>query len=233
MLMTGKRHDFLIKYQVGFSQSGRIQGLVIDLAMRSGNVADLSSGVLKRAMCHVDNAYFLENASIRGWPCKTNRVSNTAVRGSGGPQGMLAIETVLEHIAVELKKDIGAVRSANWYKKTVRNTIPHKQVVKDNIVPVLVAELSQKGNLIQRQKEIDGYNKENQILKKGIALMPVKFGIPFNAPALNQAGALVHVYTDGTVDVNHGGTEIGQGLFIKIAQVVCSVFEIDISRVGV
>ncbi len=233
MLMTGKRHDFLIKYKVGFLQNGRILGLVIDLAMRSGNVADLSSGVLTRAMCHVDNTYFLENALIRGWPCKTNTVSNTAFRGFGGPQGMLAIETVLEHIAVELQKDIGAVRSANWYKKTVRNTTPYKQVVKDNIVPELVAELSQKANLIQRQKEIDEYNKENQILKKGIALMPVKFGISFNAPMLNQAGALVHVYTDGTVDVNHGGTEMGQGLFTKIAQVVCSVFEIDISKIRV
>ena len=233
MLMTGKRHDFLIKYQVGFSQNGKILGLVVDLAMRSGNVADLSSGVLTRAMCHVDNAYFLENALIRGWPCKTNTVSNTAFRGFGGPQGMLAIESVLEHIAVELQTDIGAVRAANWYRKTIRNTTPYQQVVKDNILPDLVAELSQKADLIQRQREIDEFNKENQILKKGIALMPVKFGISFNAPMLNQAGALVHVYTDGTVDLNHGGTEMGQGLFTKIAQVVCSVFEIDISRVRV
>ncbi|MGA0347428.1 MAG: xanthine dehydrogenase molybdopterin binding subunit [Alphaproteobacteria bacterium] len=233
MLMTGKRHDFLIKYQVGFSQNGRILGLVVDLAMRSGNVADLSSGVLTRAMCHVDNAYFLENALIRGWPCKTNTVSNTAFRGFGGPQGMLAIETVLEHIAWDLKKDIGVVREANWYRKTIRNKTPYQQLVKDNILPRLVAELSQKADLANRQLEIDRYNKKNRILKKGIALMPVKFGISFNAPLLNQAGALVHVYTDGTVQVNHGGTEMGQGLFTKVAQVVCSVFQIDIRNIRV
>ena len=233
MIATGKRHDFLFKYQVGFSSTGKIEGAIIDMAARSGNVADLSAGVIGRALCHGDNAYFIPHTLFRGWPCKTNTVSNTAFRGFGSPQGMLAIETIIEHVAFELKMSVEKIRSVNWYGAEDRNVTPYGQTVSDNIMPEIVDRLALEVDLPGRQKAIDKYNASHQTLKKGIAMMPVKFGISFNAPALNQAGALVHVYTDGSVHLNHGGTEMGQGLFTKVAQVVASVFQIDLDNVKI
>ena len=233
MVATGKRHDFLFKYEIGFDERGRIESAVIDMAARSGNVADLSAGVVARALCHANNAYYIPNALFRGWPCKTNTVSNTAFRGFGGPQGMIAIETAIEHIAYHLGKSVDEIRAVNWFGTDDRNVTPYGQPVTDNIMPEIVERLAREVGLDARRKAIDGFNASNDTLKKGIALMPVKFGISFNAPMLNQAGALVHVYTDGSVHLNHGGTEMGQGLFVKVAQVVSSVFQIDIDHVKI
>ncbi len=233
MLATGKRHDFLFRYRIGFDDTGRIDAAVIDMAARSGNVADLSAGVVARALCHGDNAYFIPNALFRGWPCKTNTVSNTAFRGFGGPQGMIVIETVIEYIACELGKTVDEVRAVNWYGTEDRNVTPYGQPVEDNVMPEIVERLSREVDLEGRRREIEAFNASNGTLKKGIGLMPVKFGISFNLPTLNQAGALVHVYTDGSVHLNHGGTEMGQGLFVKVAQVVSSVFQIDIDNVKI
>lgn len=233
MVITGKRHDFEFRYDVGFDDNGRIDGVDIEMAMRSGNVADLSSGVLARALCHADNCYFLENARFRGLPCKTNTVSNTAFRGFGGPQGMLVIETILEHIARHLGQSLDAVRSVNYYGDKERNLTPYGQKITDNIVEKLVELLSKEIDYPGRVQAVERFNEENPVLKKGIAMMPIKFGISFNMPALNQAGALVHVYTDGSVHLNHGGTEMGQGLFVKVAQVVATEFQIDIDNIKI
>ncbi len=233
MLATGKRHDFLFRYRVGFDGDGRIAGAVFDCAARAGNLADLTPGVLGRTLCHLDNAYYIPNALFRGWPCRTNTVSNTAFRGFGGPQGMLAMETALEHVACRLGRSVDRVRAANWYGKRVRNVTPYGQKVRDNIMPEIVARLTRAADYRGRRRAAAAFNRGNGTFRKGIALMPVKFGISFNVPTLNQAGALVHVYTDGSVHLNHGGTEMGQGLFVKVAQVVASTFGIDLRHVGV
>ena len=233
MIATGKRHDFLFKYRMGFDDTGRIDSAIIDMAARSGNAADLSAGVVARALCHGNNAYYIPNVLFRGWPCKTNTVSNTAFRGFGGPQGMIAIETAIEHIARELGKTVEDVRAVNWMGTTDRNVMPYGQTVTENIMPEIAERLAREIDLDGRKKAIDEFNASHTTLKKGIALMPVTFGISFNAPVLNQAGALVHVYTDGSVHLNHGGTEMGQGLFTKVAQVVSSVFQIDIDHVKI
>ncbi len=233
MIVTGKRHDGLIRYTAGFDSRGRIEGVDIMIALRAGNVADLSASVLTRAMCHVDNCYFLPNITVRGYPCRTNTVSNTAFRGFGGPQGMLAIETVVEHVARHLGLDVDDVRSANWYGTEDRNTTPYGQQVSHNLIGTIVSRLRSAADWEGARRDIERFNAANRTLKKGIAMMPAKFGISFNVPKLNQAGALVHVYTDGSVHLNHGGTEMGQGLFIKVAQVVASVFGIALADVRV
>ena len=233
MIVTGKRHDFEFYYDVGFEDNGRMQGLDITMAMRSGNVADLSSGVLARSLCHGDNCYYLPNVRLRGYPCKTNTVSNTAFRGFGGPQGMIVIETILEHIAYHLGTTLDEIRKINYYGKKERNITPYGQIIKDNIIVELSDKLMREINYEERKKEIEKFNQKNKILRKGIAAMPIKFGISFNMPALNQGGALVHVYTDGSVHLNHGGTEMGQGLFIKVAQVVATVFQIDVKHIKI
>jgi xanthine dehydrogenase large subunit len=233
MVISGKRHDFLFRYDVGTDDEGRIEGIDILLAMRSGNVADLSPGVLARALCHADNCYYLPNARLRGYPCKTNTVSNTAFRGFGGPQGMFVIETVIEHIARTLGRSVDEVRAVNYYGTEDRNVTPYQQQVKDNIIVPLVDRLRAEIDFDGMSRGVDAFNASHETLKKGLALMPVKFGVSFNTPKLNQAGALVHVYTDGSVHLNHGGTEMGQGLFTKVAQVVASVFQIDLDNIKI
>ena len=233
MIITGKRHDFLIDYEVGYDDDGRIQALDMTYAARAGNVADLSPPVVTRALCHADNAYYIPHAHLRGYACKTNTVSNTAFRGFGGPQGMLGIEAVIEEIAVATGKTPEAVRRVNYYGVDDRNETPYGQTVEDNIIVDLVDQLEAEADLAGRRAEIRAFNAESPIIKKGIALMPVKFGISFNLPALNQAGALVHVYTDGSVHLNHGGTEMGQGLFVKVAQVVAQTFGIGLDQVKI
>ncbi len=231
MVATGKRHDFVFHYEAGFDDRGRIEGIELVLASRAGNVADLSSAVLNRAVHHADNCYFLPNVSVRGYPCRTNTVSNTAFRGFGGPQGMLAIEGVIDHIARDRGLDPDAVREANFYAPGERNVTHYGQVLEDNIIAEMVGRLSRSADYADRKRAVAEFNRGSRILKKGIALMPAKFGISFNVVHLNQAGALVHVYTDGTVHLSHGGVEMGQGLFVKVAQVVASVFQIDIDRI--
>ncbi len=233
MIVTGKRHDFLFRYEVGFTDQGRIQGLDILFAARAGNVADLSPSVMTRALCHADNCYDIPNASFRGYCCKTNTVSNTAFRGFGGPQGMLVIEAVIEHIARAIGADVEAVRRANYYGPAPRNVTPYGQTVEDDPIRPIVDRLRTEADYEGRRAAVAAFNRRSPVIRKGIALMPVKFGISFNVPTLNQAGALVHVYTDGSVHLNHGGTEMGQGLYVKVAQVVSEVFQIDLDRIGI
>ncbi|MGB0571949.1 MAG: xanthine dehydrogenase molybdopterin binding subunit [Alphaproteobacteria bacterium] len=233
MIVTGKRHDFLFRYEAGFDETGRIAGVDILMGMRSGNVADLSPGVLARALCHADNCYYLPNARLSGYPCKTNTVSNTAFRGFGAPQGMIVIEAMLEHIARELGMTLDEVRAVNYYGTEDRNVTPYQQLVQDNIIVPLAERLQKEVDFDGMSKAVDDFNASQTTLKKGLALMPVKFGISFNTPKLNQAGALVHVYADGSVHLNHGGTEMGQGLFTKVAQVVASVFQIDLDNIKI
>jgi xanthine dehydrogenase large subunit len=233
MRATGKRHPFLVRYDVGFNKAGRILALDLLLASNGGNVADHSPAVMTRALCHSDNAYWLPNLRFRGYSCKTNTVSNTAFRGYGGPQGMIAIETIVDAIARHLGIAPDEVRRANYYGDAPRNVTPYRMEVEDNIAPQVMDELARDVKLSAWRASVDAFNRENAILKKGLATMPVKFGISFNRPALNQAGALLHVYTDGSVLLNHGGTEMGQGLFIKVAQVVAETFQIDIDQIRV
>jgi len=233
MIMTGKRHDFVIDYDVGFDDTGRIQGVDFMFASRCGISADLSGPVNDRTMFHCDNAYFLENVKIVSHRCKTNTVSNTAFRGFGGPQGMFAIEYVIEDIARTLGKDPLEVRRRNFYGIGERDTTHYQQKIEDNVVAEIVEKVEADSKYQERRKEVRKFNAQSSILKRGIALTPVKFGISFTATHLNQAGALVHVYRDGTVHLNHGGTEMGQGLYIKVAQVVADEFGIDIDRIRI
>ncbi|MDH4056020.1 MAG: xanthine dehydrogenase molybdopterin binding subunit [Gammaproteobacteria bacterium] len=233
MVMTGKRHDFVIDYDVGFDDSGLILGIDFTLASRCGMSADLSGPVNDRAMFSCDNAYFLANVRILSHRCKTNTVSNTAFRGFGGPQGMFAIEYAIEDIARALGKDPLDVRRRNFYGKTERNITQYQQPVEDNIIDEIFARLLKSSDYEKRRRAIQKFNKDSPILKRGIAITPVKFGISFTNTLLNQAGALVHVYKDGTVQLNHGGTEMGQGLYIKVAQVVADEFQIDIGRIRI
>jgi len=233
MTITGKRHDFDTRYRVGFDDTGRILGIEFVLAGRCGYSADLSGSINDRAMFHCDNCYYLEHVSIVSHRCKTNTVSNTAFRGFGGPQGMVGIEHVIDDIARELGHDPLQVRRRNFYGRGERNVTPYLQLVEDNVIAGLVAELETTSDYARRREEIRAWNARSPILKRGIALTPVKFGISFTATHLNQAGALVHVYTDGTVMLNHGGTEMGQGLFTKVAQVVAEELQIDVADVRV
>ncbi len=233
MIMTGKRHDFVIDYDVGFDDTGRILGIDFELAARCGMSADLSGPVNDRAMFSCDNAYFLENVRILSHRCKTNTVSNTAFRGFGGPQGMFAIEYVIEDIARRLRMDPLHARRRNFYGTTERNVTHYLQPVEDNIIDEMFDQLTASSDYEARRREIQAFNAGSAILKRGIAITPVKFGISFTSTQLNQAGALVHVYKDGTVQLNHGGTEMGQGLYIKIAQVVADEFQIDIERIRI
>ena len=233
MKMTGKRHDFVIDYDAGFDNDGRIDAVEFTFASRCGMSADLSGAINDRTMFHCDNAYFLPNISVISHRCKTNTVSNTAFRGFGGPQGMFGIECVIDDVARHLNLDALLVRRRNFYGVGERDITPYGQKVEDNIIVELVDSLVETSDYDARVAEIKTFNAENEILKRGIALTPVKFGISFTATHLNQAGALLHIYTDGTVHLNHGGTEMGQGLFTKVAQVVAEELQIDIDRIKV
>jgi xanthine dehydrogenase large subunit len=233
MIMTGKRHDFVIDYDVGFDDDGRILGIQFMFASRCGVSADLSGPVNDRTMFHCDNAYFLENVDIESHRCKTNTVSNTAFRGFGGPQGMYAVEYAIDDIARTLNKDPLEVRRKNFYGIDERNTTQYGQKVEDNIIAEIVDKLEDDAKYQKRRKAVRNFNARNKVLKRGIALTPVKFGISFTATHLNQAGALVHVYRDGTVHLNHGGTEMGQGLYIKVAQVVADELGIGVDRIRI
>ncbi|CAD2263109.1 putative xanthine dehydrogenase subunit D [Stutzerimonas stutzeri] len=233
MTMTGKRHPFYVEYDVGFDDDGLLHGIEIDLAGNCGYSPDLSGSIVDRAMFHSDNAYYLGDATINGHRCKTNLASNTAYRGFGGPQGMVAIEEIMDAVARELGKDPLEVRKRNYYGKTERNVTHYYQTVEHNMLEEMTAELEASSDYAKRREDIRAFNAASPILKKGLALTPVKFGISFTASFLNQAGALVHVYTDGSIHLNHGGTEMGQGLNTKVAQVVAEVFQVDIERIQI
>jgi xanthine dehydrogenase large subunit len=233
MSMTGKRHPFYVEYDVGFDDDGLLHGIEMDLAGNCGYSPDLSGSIVDRAMFHSDNAYFLGNATINGHRCKTNTASNTAYRGFGGPQGMVAIEEVMDAVARSLGKDPLEVRKLNYYGKTERNVTHYHQTVEHNVIHEMTAELEESAEYAKRRREIIEFNQKSPVLKKGLAMTPVKFGISFTATFLNQAGALIHIYTDGSIHLNHGGTEMGQGLNTKVAQVVAEVFQVDISRIQI
>jgi xanthine dehydrogenase large subunit len=232
-LITGRRHGFEYDYEVGFDEDGRIVGYALDMISNAGHSADLSGPVMTRALCHVDNASWLPAVDLRGHSAKTNTQSNTAFRGFGGPQGALVTEVVLDDIARALGRDPLDVRRANFYGTTERNLTPYGQRVDDNVVHAIVEQLERDSDYRARRAEIARFNAANPVLRRGIALTPVKFGISFNLKHLNQAGALVHVYTDGSILVNHGGTEMGQGLHTKVAQVVAHELGVSFDRVRV
>ncbi|GLS25695.1 xanthine dehydrogenase molybdopterin binding subunit [Marinibactrum halimedae] len=232
MERTGKRHDFAFNYDVGFDAQGCLEGIHIELAGLCGYSPDLSEGIVDRAMFHADNGYFLNQAKVTGHRCKTNTVSNTAFRGFGGPKGMVAIECVMDDIARHLGEDPLTIRKRNLYKPG-KDTTHYGQTIEQHILPDLIEQLEQSSEYWERRQSIQAFNRQNRYVKKGLALTPVKFGISFTAKHLNQAGALVHIYTDGSILVNHGGTEMGQGLYTKVAQVVANEFGVDVSRVQV
>jgi xanthine dehydrogenase large subunit len=233
MAITGKRHDFAVEYSVGYEANGRIRALDVDMDARCGCSVDLSVGVVDRAMFHADNAYFLPEFKILTRRVKTNTVSNTAFRGFGGPQGIMAIERVIDVIAWERGLDPLDVRKANLYGPG-RQVTPYGQTVEDyDIAAPLIDELERTSSYRARRKEIRLFNERSPIIKRGIALTPVKFGISFTLTHLNQAGALINVYQDGSISLNHGGTEMGQGLFQKIAQVTAEEFGVGLERVQI
>ena len=240
MVITGKRHDFRIEYTVGFDDDGRIAGIEFTQATRAGWAQDLTLAVADRAMLHADNAYLLPHARITSHRLKTNMQSATAYRGFGGPQGVLGIERVVDHIAHHLGLDPVAVRRANYYAEMAGdsaeasgNTTPYGMPVKDFLLHEMTETLIASSDYAARRAAIAQWNAENPTLKKGIAFAPVKFGISFTLTHLNQAGALVHVYQDGSIMLNHGGTEMGQGLFQKVAQVAAARFGVDPSVVRI
>ncbi|WP_292041942.1 xanthine dehydrogenase molybdopterin binding subunit [Massilia sp. UBA6681] len=234
MLVTGKRHCFHYEYEVGYDGEGRIVAAKVDMVTRAGFSADLSGPVATRAVCHFDNSYYLSDVEIRAACGKTNTQSNTAFRGFGGPQGAIAIEYVIDEIARNLGRDPLDIRRLNFYGRSgsnERNVTPYGQTIVDNVIHELVAELEQTSEYRARRAAIEDFNRASPVLKKGLALTPVKFGIAFNVTHLNQAGALVHVYVDGSILVNHGGTEMGQGINTKVMQVVAHELGVDLARV--
>jgi xanthine dehydrogenase large subunit len=233
MIMTGKRHEIRGDWSVGFDDQGRILAAEVDMATRCGNSKDLSDAISDRAMFHFDNAYYLDAVRISCARLKTNTVSNTAFRGFGGPQGMMIGERMVEAIARAVGKDPLEVRKLNFYGNDTRNVTPFHMTVEDFVLDDLVDELEEKSAYQSRRKEIANFNANNPVIKKGLALTPVKFGISFTTTFLNQAGALIHVYKDGSILLNHGGTEMGQGLFMKVAQVVAEEFQVDVGRIKI
>jgi len=233
MILTGKRHPFTNRYRVGFNHQGVINGIQFDINGDAGYSPDLTDAIVDRAMFHADNAYYLDQVSIVGNRCKTNKVTNTAFRGFGGPQGMISIEGVMDDIARAVNLDPLDVRKHNLYGKGERDTTPYFQTIDDNNLLEIIERVETQSNYRQRRESIKKFNAENEIFKRGIALTPVKFGISFTLQMLNQAGALIHIYTDGSVHLNHGGTEMGQGLFTKIARVVADEFKIDVENIQV
>jgi xanthine dehydrogenase large subunit len=245
MVITGKRHDFRITYRVGFDDEGMIQGVDFVQLTRGGWAQDLTLPVADRAMLHADNAYYLPNVRIESHRLKTNTQSATAYRGFGGPQGMVGIERVMDHVAHALGMDPAELRRRNYYdamepstpegapQAKARNLTPYGQQIEDFVLDQMTDQLLQSASYAERRKAVAAWNEANPVLKKGIAFSPVKFGISFTLTHLNQAGALVHVYQDGSIQMNHGGTEMGQGLFQKVAQVAASRFGVDMQVVRI
>ena len=233
MRLTGKRHPFHHRYEFGVDDSGRIESAIIELTGDCGHSPDLSDAIVDRAMFHADNAYYLGNAHVRGIRARTNVASNTAFRGFGGPQGMLAVESAMEDIARRLGRDPLEIRKRNLYCEGRETTHYGQHVNQHPLLATLIDQLEDSGRYWARRAEIRAFNAANPVVRKGLALTPVKFGISFTAKHLNQAGALVHVYTDGSVQVNHGGTEMGQGLHTKITQVAARELGLSVDKVRI
>tara|TARA_Y100001936_G_scaffold251773_1_gene308956 strand:+ start:1221 stop:3539 length:2319 start_codon:yes stop_codon:yes gene_type:complete len=233
IILTGKRHDFYSEYEVGFNDNGKIEGLKLKLASRCGMSPDLSYAINERALLHLDNAYYLSDLEVKNYLCKTNTSSSTAFRGFGGNQGMMAIENIIDNISRHLKKDPSEVRKENFYGQNERNITHYGMKINDNVIHDIYKSLLDKSNYKKRYSEIRNFNSKNKFKKKGIALTPVKFGISFTTIHLNQAGALVHIYTDGSIHLNHGGIEMGQGTHTKIAQLVANTFGLPFEKVQI
>ena len=237
-MLTGKRHDFRIDYDVGFDAEGRIKAVLFEQALRCGMSWDLTEAIAARAMCHADNAYHIPHVRVVSHRCRTNTQSNTAFRGFGGPQGMIGIERVIDQVAHHLGLDPLVVRQRNFYAHkfaavAAKGRTPYGQTVEDCVLQDIVPKLADSADYAARRAEIDGFNRDGGMIRRGIALTPVKFGISFNTTFLNQAGALVHVYGDGSVHLNHGGTEMGQGLNTKVAQIVAHEFQVGFETVKI
>jgi xanthine dehydrogenase large subunit len=233
MIMTGKRHDFTVDYRLGFEDDGRIQAVDMHFASRCGYSADLSGPINDRALFHADNCYFYPEVALVCHPCRTNMVSATAFRGFGGPQGMVAAERLIEEIAIATSLDPLEVRKRNFYGDAERAVTPYHMTIEDNVIARVVGECEADSAYWARREAVRRFNAENRWQKKGLALTPVKFGISFTMTAYNQAGALVHIYKDGSVHLNHGGTEMGQGLFVKVAQVVAEELALPLDRIKI
>ena len=233
IIITGKRHDFYSEYEVGFNKLGVIEGLKIKLASRCGMSPDLSHAINERALLHIDNAYYLSNIEVQNYLCKTNTATSTAFRGFGGNQGMMAIENIIDNISRFLKKDPCDIRKRNFYQKKNKNITHYGMKIEDNVINEIFTRLIKKSNYKNRYSNIKKFNSKNKYLKKGLAITPVKFGISFTTIHLNQAGALVHIYTDGSVYLNHGGIEMGQGTNTKIAQLVANEFGLPFEKVKI
>ncbi len=233
MIMTGKRHRYLTKYEVGFDNDGVISVVKFEFNSDGGAATDLSFAIMERTMLHADNSYYIPNMSVTALVWKTNLPSNTAFRGFGGPQGMAAMETVIDRVARYLHKDPTEIRLKNFYGIDTRNVTHYGQAVENNRLYLIYDKLIESSEYEKRRKEVDEFNARNEFFKKGLALTPVKFGISFTTTFLNQAGALVNVYTDGTILVNHGGTEMGQGLNTKMQQIAAAEFGVSIEKVKV
>jgi xanthine dehydrogenase large subunit len=231
MILTGKRHGFLGQYQVAFTKEGKIIALDVKLYADGGWSLDLSTPVLLRAVLHIDNAYYIPNLTVFGLVAKTNKASNTAFRGFGGPQGMVVIEDIIDRIGRSLHTLPEKIREINFYHGTGEtNTTHYGQEIFDNRIALVWDEVKTKSNFAQRRLEITKYNQENNYKKRGLAITPVKFGISFNKTQYNQAGALILIYTDGSIQLNHGGTEMGQGLHTKMLQVASKALGVNINR---
>ncbi|WP_298963034.1 xanthine dehydrogenase molybdopterin binding subunit [uncultured Roseibium sp.] len=233
MIMTGKRHDFRVDWKVGHDGTGKIRAVEMEFLSRCGYSVDLSLGVNDRTLFHADSSYFYPDAQIRSRRLRTDTCSNTAFRGFGGPQGMLAAERMIDAIAISVGKDPLEIRKLNFYDGE-HNLTPFGMPVEEfEVMHDLIAQLEESSNYWDRREVVTAFNAENAVLKKGLALTPVKFGISFTLKHLNQAGALVHLYTDGSIHLNHGGTEMGQGLYQKVAQVVAEEFGVTLDKVHI
>lgn len=232
-IMTGKRHPYLFRYEVGFESTGKITALKVEQNANGGCATDLSLAILERAMLHADGSYYIPNMLVTGKAYKTNLPSNTAFRGFGGPQGAAAMEAIIDRIARFLKMDAADVRKLNFYGIDTDNVTHYGQTVELNRLHTIYDQLMLSSDYKNRRKAINEFNSTNEFYKKGLAITPVKFGISFTTTFLNQAGALVNIYKDGTVLVNHGGTEMGQGLNTKITQIAAAELGISVSKIKV
>jgi len=233
IIITGKRHEFFSDYEVGFNDQGEIKSLKLKLSSKCGMSLDLSLAINERALLHIDNAYFIPNLEVQNYLCKTNTSTSTAFRGFGGNQGMMSIENIIDNISRYLGKDPLEIRKKNFYKKNRRNITHYGMKIEDNVINEIFDKLIKKSNYKKRYSKIKKFNLKNKYKKKGIAITPIKFGISFTTIHLNQAGALVHIYTDGSVHLNHGGIEMGQGTHTKIAQLVSKSFGIPYEKVQI
>ena len=233
MIVTGKRHPFENSYSIGFDDDGIISAVKIELNGNCGHSPDLSDAIVDRAMFHADNGYYLGECDIEGHRLKTNQVSHTAYRGFGGPQGMIMAEAMLDKVARAVGQDPLSIRKKNLYGARDGKTTPYGMEVEHNLLPDIILQLENSSDYWTRREKITAFNLNSPIIKKGLALTPVKFGISFTAKHLNQAGALVHIYTDGSIQANHGGTEMGQGLHTKISQIVAHEFGVDTNDIEI